>query len=164
MPASNQPVLSILTCRRLVRSTGGAQPAHETNVSRRSSRTDAHMRAILKYPHLNPLERLFLRDSARQELGQVGSAETNDARARVAVGGREPRPVVVTLGRNGQPLVLADAERAAVRQHGVLQGLGDFGAIRFIRIGEDWIIRGRRLIGTGPSGGAGPRAPARDRG
>src|SRR5207247_10193383 len=154
MPASNQPVLSILTCRRLVRSTGGAQPAHETNVSRRSSRTDANMPAILEYPHLNPLERLFLRDSARQELGQVGSAETNDARARVAVSRREPRPVVVALGRNGQPLVQADAERAAVRQHGVLQGLSDFGAIRFVRISQDRIIRGR-LIGGGRAPGAG---------
>src|SRR6476620_4701763 len=120
MPRSYQPELMIVTSRPLVRSTIGPQAAVDTIARSSSSRTDARMRAILEHPHLNALQRLVARDAAGQKLSQIRSPHANDARARAAVGRRQPRPIVVALGRDGQPFVRPNAERAAVREHRIL--------------------------------------------
>src|SRR5262245_17281963 len=123
MPASYQPVLTMVTWRPLVRSTDGPQPASTTAAARGSVRTSARMRAILvqpsEDPHLDPLERFLARDPASEELGEVRSLDAEDARSRVGVCRREPLTVVVALRGNRQPLARSDAERAAVREHGV---------------------------------------------
>src|SRR5712692_10228006 len=46
--------------------------------------SSAGMRAILEHLHLDPMERLVARDFAGQKISQVRSAESEDARARVA--------------------------------------------------------------------------------
>src|SRR6185295_19155145 len=121
MPRSYQPVVTMSTYRPLVRSTVGPQPADPRNAKSRRSLAGARMRAILEHPHLNPVEQLFARDLAGEEVREIRSTQPDDAGARVGVGRREPRPIVVALCRNGQPLQRADAKRAAVRQHRILQ-------------------------------------------
>ena len=107
-----------------------------------------------------PLQRLFTRNPAGQKLGQIRSAQADGARARAGVGGRETRAIVVPFRRDRQPLVGADAERAAVREHRVLQRQQHFGPVRVVRVDQDRIHGGLRP-GVGAGGGSGGVARAR---
>src|SRR6185503_2980428 len=129
MPRSYQPVVTMSSCKPLVRSTVGPQPADPRNASSRRSLAGARMRAILEHPHLNPVEDLFARDLAGEIVGEIRSTQPDDAGPRIGVGRREPRPGIVALGRDGQQFQRADAKGAAVRQHRILQRLDHFGTV-----------------------------------
>src|SRR5439155_21833358 len=74
MPRSYHPALRMVTCSPLVRSTVGPHETDATIARSSSSRTQARMRAILEHPHLNPLERLLVRNPPGQELAQIRTA------------------------------------------------------------------------------------------
>src|SRR6266850_7316484 len=97
--------------KRLGNAECGVRSADPTGSALRAPKS-----ARLKELDLDALERFVARDFARQKLRQIRSAQPEDARARVGIGWREPRPIDVPLGRNRQPLVRPDAERAAVRE------------------------------------------------
>src|SRR5947207_12366431 len=113
MPASNHPVETSSTWSSLVRSTGGPQPTVANRASKRESRTGARMRRILEHPHLHALERLVFRQLAGTERRQVGPLDADHDAARVGVGGRDQRTVVVAPRGDGEPLVGANAQRDA---------------------------------------------------
>src|SRR4051794_7978620 len=99
MPASNQPVLTMVTWRPLVRSTVGPHPAEHTAAAQSSSRTSARIarHSTLRNAEcglrsarsedldLDAIERLGSRDLAGEEIGEVRSLQADDARARCHV-------------------------------------------------------------------------------
>src|SRR5579871_483977 len=169
---SYHPVLTMETWRPWERSTVGPQAATNTaetvsNPQRRRTRIallkpqrppptqhlDASRPSVpfwracawcaLEHAHFDALQRLVARDLPRQVRGEVGAAQPDDARARIAVGRREARPIVVAADGDRQPFVRTDVERGAVIEHRVLQRRDDFGPVRLVGIGEDRVVARR---------------------
>src|SRR5690349_8355932 len=141
IPASYQPVSTMVIFRALVRSAVGPQAAlasARTNVSRARTRISAYLSSVDL--HFDLVECLFAGDSTGEEIGEVRPLQPDETRPRVAVRRREPRPILVALRRDRQPFVRTDAQRAAVRQHRILQRGHHLGAIRGAGIREDRIV------------------------
>src|SRR3989454_10500302 len=58
----------------------------------------------LEHPHLHPLERLVLRQLARTERHQVAALDADHDAARVSVGWRDERPIVMAPRGDREPL------------------------------------------------------------
>src|SRR3990172_360078 len=89
MPASNQPVETISSCKPCLRLTvGSPQPATtspDSRTKRRRGLSDAHMRAILEHSPLHALECLFARDLAGQKRQQIAAPDADKNRPGGAV-------------------------------------------------------------------------------
>ena len=91
------------------------------------------MRAILEHPHLDPLERLLSRDRPARNASRSDAAKPDDPACR------DPPSAGASRGRSSLPRRRSsatrrtDPERAAVREHRVLERLQHFGAIGLVR-------------------------------
>src|SRR2546427_9946332 len=84
----------------------------------------------LEHPTLHPLERLVLRQLARTERHQVAALDADHDAARVSVGWRDERPIVMAPRGDREPLVGANAQREGVFEHRVHDLILHFGAVR----------------------------------
>ena len=180
MPRSNQPVVdaprpaALWSDRRWVR-------RRSTTRTGRGAADSARMRACTCGSRLRNAPRIADCESGCRSRRPSPRSASAPLRARACRPGNRPDPsrcsrmmrvraslsAGASRGRSSlpfrgdrQPLGRADAERAAVRQHRILQRLDDFGAIRLVRVGQDRIdgAGARSVVGRRRRAGDGPRA------
>src|SRR5437762_7570168 len=132
MPASTQPVTTLDTSRAFDRSTGGPQAEAAARTIAAASEASARMRAILEHSHVDPLQRVVLGQLAGAKRGEIAAPDSDDHGLCVAVGGRDDWPLVVPPGRDRQPFIGADRERAAPVEHRVHDLGSDLGAVSVV--------------------------------
>src|SRR5262245_185369 len=123
MPASNHPVETFSTCRPLLRSTVGPH-ATQTSTARKRTLAQARMRRILEHSDVGGLECGLAGELSRAERAGVGTAQADDDGLRVTIEA-DAGPDFVAAFTDRQPFVAADAQPAAIIEHGIDDRLGD---------------------------------------
>src|SRR5262245_51707455 len=96
------------------------------------------MRRILEHSHLDALECVLAGELTGAKRAEIGTAQADDDGLRVTIEADAWPDFVATL-TDRQPLVAADAQCAAMIEHGIDDRLGDLLTVSILRIVQNRI-------------------------